>query len=212
MLTGIVLSGGRGRRFGCEKGLVRLVSEPMAGIVVKTLLSVTDEVIVSVARDMGGKYRSTLGEEVTVVEDRKIGVGPLEGLTTALEVARGDYVIVSPCDTPLIRAEVCRMLFERGRGRDGAVPRIRGYLEPLHASYKRDSCLRAFEEAKARGCRRPKDAYDLLDLVTVEEDEIRALDAQLDHFTNINTREDYERVVASLSERPGPTRPSTFAL
>ena len=138
--------------------MVRLASEPMAGIVVKTLRSVADEVVVSVAQGMGEEYRSLLGEDVVVVEDNTNGVGPLEGLTTALTVARGDYVVVSPCDTPLIRADVCAMLLDRGRGKDGAVPRIRGYLEPLHASYRRGPCLRAFEETKARGHRRPKDA------------------------------------------------------
>lgn len=181
--------------------MVRLVSGPMAGVVVKTLRSVADEVVISVAQGMGEEYRALLGEDVVVVEDRLSGVGPLEGLTTALSVARGDYVIVSPCDTPLIRADVCRLLYERGRGRDGAVPRIRGYLEPLHASYRRDTSLSAFEEAKANGRRRPKDAYAPLDLVIVEEDEIRTLDPELDHFTNINTREDHEKVVARLSER-----------
>lgn len=165
-----------------------------------TMRTVADEVVVAVAPGKGEEYSRVLGDDVEIVEDRQEGIGPLEGLTGALRVAKGDYVIVSPCDTPLIKSEVCRTLFEHGRGRDGAVPCIRGYLEPLHASYQRERCLHAFEATKEQGKRRPKDAYPLLDLATVEEEEIRVLDPDLEHFTNINTRRDHRRVVARLSQ------------
>jgi len=181
--------------------LVALDDEPMVRLVVRTMRSLTDEVVVAVARGRSPDYHRLLGNDVIVVEDELKGGGPLLGLTTALRGASGEYVIVSPCDTPLLRPEMCRAVVNHGRGRDGAVPRIRGYLEPLHASYRRKTCLDAFERTLADGMRRPKDAYRLLELTVVEEAEIRRHDPALESFMNINTREDLSRIANRQSPR-----------
>lgn len=201
MVTGVVLSGGTGMRFGCEKGLVRLLSEPMMLPIVRTMQSFAEEVIVAVASGKIGEYSQVLGEDVVLVEDEREGIGPLQGLRSALRAARTEYVVVSPCDTPLLRADVCMTVLGRGMGRDGAVPRVRGYLEPLHASYRREACLHAFERAIAEGKRSPRDAYPFLDLVVVEEEDIKEMDPDLESFMNINTRGDFSRVARLLSSR-----------
>jgi molybdopterin-guanine dinucleotide biosynthesis protein A len=201
MLTGVILSGGSSTRFGCEKGLVELGGRPMVSRIIQTMRPIVDEVVVAVAAGRGPEYSRLFGEDVLVVEDDVEGMGPLLGLMTALKAAHGERVAVSPCDTPLLRQEVLEMVLDRGADRDGAVPRIGGYLEPLHASYRRKTCLAAFERALEEGKRRPKDAYPLLDLAIVEEDEIRALDPDLESFMNINTRQDFSAVVSRLQPR-----------
>jgi len=189
MRTGVVLSGGSSTRFGGEKGLALFRDEPMVCLVVKIMEKVVDEVVVAVAKGRSDDYRRLLDEDVIVVEDDREGIGPLLGLVTAIKAGRGEYVAVSPCDTPLLRSEVVSLVLERGAGKDGAVPMIGGYLEPLHASYRRDVCLAAFEQTIHAGKRRPKDAYPFLDLVTVDEDTIRRVDPDLRSFANVNTRE-----------------------
>lgn len=189
-----MLSGGTSTRFGQEKGLVTLDGEPMVRLVTRTMQSLTDEVVVAVARGRSPDYHRLLGNGVIVVEDEQDGGGPLLGLTTALRGASGEYVIVSPCDTPLLKPEMCKIVINRGKGKDGAVPRVRGYLEPLHASYRRKTCLDAFERSLSDGMRRPKDAYRLLELAIVEEADIRVHDPTLESFMNINTREDLFRI------------------
>ncbi|MCJ2532381.1 MAG: molybdenum cofactor guanylyltransferase [Candidatus Thermoplasmatota archaeon] len=201
MLTGIVLSGGTGTRFGQEKGLVMLNDEPMVSRVVATMRILADEVVVAVADGRAEEYARFLSNDTIIVEDEREGIGPLHGLTTAMRAAGGDYVVVSPCDTPLLRPGVCRAVVDNGEGKDGAVPCIRGYLEPLHACYRRKICLGAFEQAVASGRRRPKDAYHLLDLATVDEEDLRRLDPHLESFINVNTQEDLAEVVDLISQR-----------
>ena len=201
MLTGIVLSGGTSKRFGQEKGLVMLDGEPMISRVVATMRIVADEVVVAVASGRSEEYARSLSNDAIIVEDEREGVGPLHGLTTAMRAAGGDYVVVSPCDTPLLRPEVCRAVVDEGEGKDGAVPCIRGYLEPLHACYRRKTCLDAFEQTVASGQRRPKDAYHLLDLATVDEEDIRRFDPRLESFINVNTQEDLAEVMDHISQR-----------
>lgn len=203
MLSGVVLAGGSGTRMGQEKGLVRLGDEPLAGRVVKILDDVADEVVVAVAKGKASLYRGLLGPDVVIVEDEREGVGPLEGLVRAFETARGEYALVSPCDTPFLRTAVCREIVERSKGRDGAIPRVGGFLEPLHGAYSRTVCLEAFRAAIERGDRKPVDAYPGLDLAFVDERRLRELDPDLESFWNLNSPDDLEGAKERL--RAGPS-------
>lgn len=191
MITGAVLAGGTSSRFGSEKAIAPFRSEHMINHVLEVFRDVTDEVLVAVAPGRGAFYSDLLGDGVLVVEDPVSGLGPIQGLVTALNSASGDYVLVSPCDTPLLRREVCEMTVSRAEGKDGAVPVVRGFLEPLHACYGRTACLNAFVRSMEEGARRPKDAYHhLLNLATVEETDLRTVDQHLVSFLNINSEED----------------------
>lgn len=198
MITGAVLAGGTSSRFGSEKAIAPFRSEHMIKHVLGVLHDVTDEVLVAVAPGRGDFYNDLLGEDFLVVEDSVSGLGPIQGLVTALNSASGDYVLVSPCDTPLLRREVCEMTISRAEGKDGAVPVVRGFLEPLHACYSRAACLNAFAKAIEVGGRRPKDAYHLLNLATVEETDLRRVDPHLVSFLNINSEEDLAAAIQHL--------------
>ena len=144
MITGAVLAGGTSSRFGSEKAVAQFGGRPMITHVISVLEQVADEIIVAVAPGRSARYTGIVDDDVRLVEDRQSDQGPIRGIVTALEASCGDYVIVNPCDTPLLRKEVCELVISRGKGKDGAVPRIGGFLEPLHAVYKRDPCLDAF--------------------------------------------------------------------
>ena len=190
MVTGAVLAGGTSSRFGSEKATAQFGRCPMIAHVVSVLRLVADDIIVAVAPGRSSYYTKIVDEDVRVVEDKHRDQGPIRGLVTALEASCEDYVIVSPCDTPLLRKEVCELIIDRGRDRDGAVPRIGGFFEPLHAVYKREPCLQAFARVIEEGDMRPKEAYGRLDLATVEEEELRGADPDLVSFININSEED----------------------
>ena len=200
MITGAVLSGGSSSRFGADKGLVELEGRPMVSHVVRALREVADDILVAVAPGMAPSYSKVLDEDVLIVEDERTGEGPLQGLITSLEPARGERVMVSPCDTPLLRADICRLLIDKVGDADGAVPRIDGYLEPLHACYVREPCLKAFRKTLENGQRKPKDAYEHLDILVVEEREIAAIDPELDSFLNVNSRFEFEVLQRRLSQ------------
>jgi molybdopterin-guanine dinucleotide biosynthesis protein A len=175
---------------GEDKGLALLAGQPLVSYVARVLESVTDEIVIAVAAGESEGYRKVLGKEYRIVEDRRSDVGPLQGLTTALGAARGEYVLVSPCDTPFLRAEFCRSIVLLSKKRDGAVPRFGDSFEPLHGVYRRLKCLAAFEEALEEGRRKPVDAYSALDIEYVPEEVVRVMDPRLESFWNLNTPED----------------------
>jgi len=178
---------------GRDKGLVQFKGIPLVAIVRDLLRSVTDEVIVSVRRGMVSQYRSVLGPSTLIVEDLHDGLGPMEGLSRALPLCKGAYAVVAPCDTPFLKPGVCRLVADTAQGHDGAVPRVRGYLEPLHGAYRTDAAEAVFGESIRRGVLKPQEILDRLDIALVEEDEILKVDPKLDSFRNLNTPEDLRK-------------------
>jgi len=186
---------------GREKGLVMLAGAPLAVRVARVLAEVADEVSLAVAPGMMREYESSVRGEFRIIEDERPMVGPIEGLITALTRTEGEYVLVSPCDTPFLRTAVCTAIVENAKGRDGAVPRIMGRFEPLHAAYKRDTALKAFMETAAADRRKPIDAYPLLNLAFLSEEVLAIIDPVLESFWNLNTPEDLRRAEKMLRSR-----------
>jgi len=189
-ISGAVLSGGQSSRMGQEKGLMKLGGISLVERVAAAVSEVADEVVIAVAPSKIREYRSILDSRYKIVADKQRDQGPIFGLISGLSSASGDFVVVCPCDTPLVRPEVLKMIREKAVGFDCAVPVIRGYLEPLVACYSRTVCLSAFEKRVSSGALKLVDALKGLNVVRVPEQSIRRLDPELESFWNLNTPTD----------------------
>ena len=72
------------------------------------------------------------------------------------------------------------------------MPRLNGFLEPLHAFYHR-SCLKAAETAYRQGKRKIKDFYPFVNVSVFEEKAMRVIKNYQISFFNINSAEDLQR-------------------
>lgn len=104
-VTGLVLAGGRSRRFGRDKAHYHVEGRPMVDRVAATLAEVASTVLVSVR---------TPGEEAEwpgrLVADRYPGAGPLAGLQAGLRAASTPWVLVVACDMPFVTPRGLRQL------------------------------------------------------------------------------------------------------
>ena len=190
MLSGVVLAGGQGKRLGREKALALLGGTALVNHVIRTMNGLVDEVLISVAKGRTEDYGEAIVDRVKIVEDSRTQVGPLEGLVSAFGAAKGECVLVAPCDTPLLKAEVCKAILNNVLDSDGAVPVINGYYEPLHGAYRREVGLRAFDKTLKHGKRKVSDSYSLMTLAQVDEATLRRIDPALESFWNMNTEKD----------------------
>lgn len=184
---------------GGDKGLVTVGSRPMFMHAVEAVSRVAEDVLLAVGMGCMRRYSDLVGPRVRVVEDTARGRGPLEGLTNAFDLAKGAYIAVVPCDAPLVRPELLQLLASKAVGADGAVPVVRGYVEPLVAVYEREAGIRSFREELAKGIGKASNAVANMDVVRVQEDELAKVDPELLSFWNINSQEDLSRVEYTMT-------------
>src|SRR5690348_11772709 len=98
-LTAIILAGGRSRRMGEDKALLRLASggPTLVERVVMAAVAVADDVVI-VAEDAG----RLPAMPVRTVPDAIAGAGPLAGLVAGFESARYPDILALACDLPYL--------------------------------------------------------------------------------------------------------------
>lgn len=169
------------------------------------------------------QYARILPSTVKVVRDAVDGRGPLAGILAGMQEMLSEYAVVLPCDSPFIKEEVVKYLFDEAQGADAAIPRWpNGYTEPLHAVYRVvPSALAAKEALK-------KDELRIIDMIKrlrrviyISTDEIKKIDRDLITFFNINNQKDLRAArilrlkcnqILSSQIKKGNSRPKSVCL
>lgn len=132
-VTGLILSGGQGRRFGgIDKGLIELGGRPLIVWTLEALACQVCSVLISANRNL--KYYRSFGHQV--LSDRfSDDAGPLAGIVTGLSAARTPWVLVVPCDTPFLPKDLAHRLITAlgDQGGEAAVAYDGERIQWLHA-------------------------------------------------------------------------------
>ena len=131
----VVLAGGLARRMGGQdKGLIDLAGQPMAQYVLRTIAESVDQIIVNANRHIDRYEALAQPFAAEVVPDKLSGhLGPLAGLSAALESLATDFVFMCPCDSPFLQAQLLDDLLEACLRDDAdiAVPHDGQRLQPV---------------------------------------------------------------------------------
>jgi molybdopterin-guanine dinucleotide biosynthesis protein A len=202
----IILAGGRSSRMGQDKIWMVLDGQPLVERVVRRLLPVASEVLLSAGdAERFEPILRSLPVPSQVVPDRYPGHGPLAGMQAGLNAAHGDVALVVAADMPFVNIALIRHMIGLAEGYDGVVPHVIdprkriGALEPLHALYRR-TCLPAIERHLAAGDRQVLCFFDDVRLRALPLDEIRRIDPGLLSFFNVNTPEDWQEAQRKAAE------------
>lgn len=132
-LSAVILAGGQGSRMGgVDKGLVGFRDQPMITHTVNLVRPFVGELIISCNRNEP-EYQQLA--DITVADPVEGFQGPLMGILAGLQNAAGESLLVLPCDTPLLNAEVLnRLTSVAGENPEAIVVLAEaGRLHPLHA-------------------------------------------------------------------------------
>ena len=121
-ICGVILAGGKSRRMGREKALLRIQGLPLAARLAQLLASVTDEIVISCSGN--GAALESLG--YPVIQDLFPGQGPLAGLHAAIHHTQRPLVLLLACDLPCLHADLLRGLIDASAGFDAVVPQTAG--------------------------------------------------------------------------------------
>nr|WP_206204209.1 molybdenum cofactor guanylyltransferase MobA [Thermococcus sp. 18S1] len=179
------MAGGRSRRFGGDKLLVRIDGKPLILHTIERLELARgiDRIVIISSRENVDRIRA-LGYDVLV---DTLMIGPIGGIYTALSLG---HVFVVAGDMPLIVPEFIDFIIDRFRRakKPACVPRwANGYLEPLHAAYSQDFLPLLREKIEARNYAINR-AVRESDACYVEIEELP--EEWRESFFNVNTRGD----------------------
>ncbi|WP_265111855.1 molybdenum cofactor guanylyltransferase [Halosolutus halophilus] len=191
-LGGVVLAGGYSTRFGAsDKAVADLAGTPMIRRVVDRLAAVADDIVVNCRDEQIDPIRDALADcdtEIRYATDPVPDRGPLAGIQVGLEAVDREYAAVVACDMPFVDPDLLAYLADRADGHDGAVVQLEaGWYQTTQAVYRADAMAAACEAALGSEDTRIVAALDRIDVVTVDESELDAIDPAT--FESIDTQE-----------------------
>jgi molybdopterin-guanine dinucleotide biosynthesis protein A len=191
MWSAAILAGGQARRFGgLDKSALVVEGRPILHRQIAELLTLTADILI-----VGGPARSGLPGSARVVADRMPGRGPLAGLYTALEEAKGDATIVVACDMPYVAAPLLDYLLTLTHDADAVVPRTERGYHPLCAAYTR-ACVPPAAARLANGRLKMMDLLDEIRVRVVTTEEINVFGDHHRLLANVNTPAEYGGIEA----------------
>lgn len=197
-VSGVIMAGGASQRLGRSKALERIGGKTLIERVIDSLVPLTTEVLVVVARPEQAAALA-LPPWVRVVSDRYPGRGSLGGIFTGVDASAQLWSLVVACDMPFLNRELLRHLTEESSDVDAVVPRLGGQPEPLHALYSK-ACLAPVEGMLRSGQLKIAPLFEAVRVRYVDEGTIDRLDPGHLSFFNINTQADLREARRLLRE------------
>jgi molybdopterin-guanine dinucleotide biosynthesis protein A len=180
---------------GEDKALKSFLGKPLIQHVMDRLSPIADELIVTTNRPEEYSFLETSTDSVRLIADLKPGRGALGGLYTAIASAAHPIVAVVACDmpfaSPALLEAAARLLVEEEA--DVVIARSDEGYEPLHAVYRRATCLPVIEAAIEANQWKVVSWLPKVRVRILTMDEILRYDPAGLAFWNVNTPEEFTR-------------------
>ncbi|MBV6401591.1 MAG: putative molybdenum cofactor guanylyltransferase [Anaerolineales bacterium] len=203
MLTVCIQAGGASSRMGEDKALKLFLGRPLIQRVVDRLEPMADELIVTTNRPDDFSF---LG--LRLFPDVMPGRGALGGLYTAISSAAHPLVAVVACDMPFASANIIEAALKIMDDENADVVIAQGEegYEPLHALYRRETCLPAIESAIHADQWRVIAWFPRVKVRVFTPEEIKSADPAGLAFWNVNTPEEFARAEELATSQSAPGR------
>ncbi|PZM77887.1 MAG: molybdenum cofactor guanylyltransferase [Candidatus Melainabacteria bacterium] len=189
-VTGLILSGGKSKRMGRPKAFLPFEGSTVIGHIVHEIRDLFNEIFI-----VANEVESFEDLGVDVVKDILPHRGPLGGILSGLMTSSNHYAFVMACDMPLIDKRLVRELVSRRQDNDVVVLSHPQGIEPLFGVYSKN-CIKPLEESLFAGNLSVQDFLSGLKAGIYEWMPERPDADALPPFFNINTPQDYSRVIA----------------
>lgn len=191
-LSAIILSGGRATRMGgLDKGLVQLQNKPLVQHVIERLVPQVDEILINANREI--QQYSSFNLPV-LQDDDPTYIGPLAGFSLGLAHCKYDYLLTTPCDSPLLPNDLASRLMKSliNKSAEIAVAKSDDDAHPVFALMNKSvlSSLLAYIRC---GGRKVSAWQKSLNYIEVEFDDCS------EAFINLNTFEELNTLALKLS-------------
>lgn len=190
-LTVAIQAGGESKRMGTDKALVPFGGRPLIERLVERLSPVADTFEITTNSPDKLAYLNQRYPHLHIGIHRDIMKtrGALEGLYTALSYAQDPYVAVVACDMINASARLIAAEFHEidTHHYDVVIPSNKHGVEPFHAVYARNACLRAVKAALDKGDHRAQAFLHDVNVRKFSQKEVLRAEPMGGCFINVNT-------------------------
>jgi molybdenum cofactor guanylyltransferase len=200
--SAVILAGGSGTRMGgISKSDLILENTTFITRKIRFTEQICSEIIISVAAETGEFMLDSFNHTavdipIRIVRDESKGHGPLMGILSALKVSQFEVNFITTVDSPIISIPFAEYLIQGLGDNDAHVPIWNGYPEPLFAVYQK-SCIPYIQESIMENRRKIVSFYDKISVKYADSEVVKGYDADGSSFTNINTQEEYRKLLES---------------
>ncbi len=187
-MDALILAGGENKRIPVIKGFLEINSRRIIESNIETLKKIFTKVIISTNNPELYFYIGVpmIGD---VVDQR----GPMTGILSALVMPDVSDIFVTACDMPFINVILIKYLRDKWEDKwDAVIPVFHKRPQPLFGIYSK-RIAHNIEESINNGQRSLREFLQTIEVLYVDEDEFRDIDAEGRSFVNINTMEDFKR-------------------
>jgi molybdopterin-guanine dinucleotide biosynthesis protein A len=189
MFSIALLCGGKSGRMGQDKALMSFLGRPLILRMLERLASITDEVIISTNRPEDYKFL-----DLPLYPDILPNNGALGGLYSSFRAAHNPIIAAVACDMPFASPSLFAYEYEQlcRSSADVVIPSSQQGLEPLHAVYRRETCLPIIQSALKAGLFKLIGWLSQVDVKIVPPEEFLPFDELNLAFSNLNTPEEFQ--------------------
>jgi molybdopterin-guanine dinucleotide biosynthesis protein A len=188
MLSIVIQAGGQSTRMGQNKALKPFLGRPLVLRVIERLTPIADELLITTNQPDDFDFLN-----LPLFTDVKPGRGALGGLYTALLAAKYTSVAVIACDMPFASAPLlvaaAGLLIQEAA--DVVIAETSEGYEPLHAVYRRATCIPAIESAIGADQWRVISWFPKVHIRKLTTKELGRYDPDGLAFWNVNTPEEF---------------------
>lgn len=192
--SAVLLAGGRSRRMGFDKQLLKMHDKRVGQHLIAHLR--TRFAHIMVATPTPELYER---DDVKVIEDIYKGIGPLGGIHAALVNAKSQAVFTIACDMPFLDVPYIDYMISQMEKQtyDACVTARGNHLETFHGFYCRRA-LPVLEDAIAHQRYSVQRFLKTINALVIQEETAASFLPEWLAFTNLNTPQDYEAFVNQM--------------
>ncbi len=193
--TAIILSGGKSKRMGENKSLLKLNDKTIIEHTVDLMKFLFSNVILITNTPKEYEFLN-----IPISEDIYKEKGPLAGIHSGLVNSTTNNNFVISCDTPLLSSSIVKYIVNYKTQKPITLCKADGYIQQLVGVYSKQ-LLPIIENIFNTGKRHS--VLSLLDKVESEIIEIEKTDIyEKDTFLNMNCKEDYKYIISKFNLLP----------
>ena len=183
-ITGIILSGGKSKRMGSDKGFIEIEGKPMIQHVIEHVWPLCDQLLISTNREEYNRFG------FPVIPDVIDDAGPAGGIISCLPEAQNEKCIIISCDLPYASTTLLKKLISVSDNHDITIPISGSFLQPLCGIYKKH-IFKGFTDLVEAGQYSMQKLIHQFSLNIVNQGDLKDIDLHKE-LKNINNKSDLD--------------------